>query len=77
MDEAYYQRYRHVLGKEVRRLREEQHHSLRSFAAMIDIDYKHLFNIEHGNISPTLDMMVKIADGLGVDPASLIDTDLL
>ena len=77
MDANYHQRYRHVLGKEIRRIREEQGYSLRAFAAMIGMDYTHLFNIEHAKTSVTVDMLVKIADGLGVDPASLLDKDLL
>lgn len=77
MESKNYQRYRHVLGKEIRRLREEQGFSLRSFALMIGMDYSHLFDIEHGKTSTTIDMLVKIADGLGVDPASLLDKKLL
>ena len=71
------QRYRHVLGKEIRRRREDQGLSLRGFASMIGIDYTYLFKIEHGTTNATIDMLVCIADGLGCEPAELIDSRLL
>ena len=60
-------RYRQHLGGTIRRLRVNEGISLRRFAEMVGMDYAYLSNIERGQANPTVDVLAKIADGLGVD----------
>lgn len=58
---------RSLLGKNVRNMRESEHISLRRFAKMVDMDYAYLSNIETGKANPTVDVLEKIANGLGCE----------
>ena len=63
---------RRLLGTAIREGRAKQGLSLRRFAAMVGIDYTHLFEIEYGKSSATIDLLVKIANGLDVSVRDLI-----
>ncbi|HIY84489.1 helix-turn-helix domain-containing protein [Rubneribacter sp.] len=62
-----------ILGNTIRRLREEQHLSQRRFALMVDTNQTHLWQIETGQVNVGIDLLCRIADGLGTDVKSLID----
>ena len=64
---------RAAVGARIRELRESQGLSLRKLGLMIGMDYKHLFRIEHGQTSPTLDALGRIAGGLDVSVRDLLD----
>ena len=64
---------RRLLGTAIFESRTKQGLSLRRFAAMVGIDYTHLFDIEHGRSSATIDLLVKIANGLDVSVKDLIE----
>ena len=64
---------RQAFGNRVRAMRMEQGVSLRKFALMIGIDKGFLVDIEYGRKSPTLDTIVKVANGLGVSLATLFE----
>lgn len=61
------------LGQTIRRLREEQHLSQRRFALMVDTNQTHIWQIETGQVSVGIDLLCRIADGLGTDVKDLID----
>lgn len=54
------------LGARIRSLRMEQRLSQHRFSRMVDIDRTYLIGIEKGRRNPTIDNIVKIADGLDV-----------
>lgn len=59
------------LGRRIRCYREKEGLSLRKFAAMVGIDRTVLNSIELGNGNPTVKSLIKIAEGLNTDIASL------
>lgn len=61
------------MGANIRRLRTRQRISLRKFALMTEIDYSNLSNIENGKANVSLDLLTKIAEGLGVDLKELFE----
>ncbi|MRX83175.1 helix-turn-helix domain-containing protein [Eggerthella guodeyinii] len=62
-----------ILGKTIRKLREEQHLSQRRFALMVDTNQTHLWQIESGQVNVGIDLLCRIADGLGTEVRCLID----
>lgn len=54
------------LGAKIRQRRKAAKLSLREFGLMTGIDYAYLSNIENGKANATVDVLAKIADGLGV-----------
>ena len=62
-----------ILGKTIRKLREEQRLSQRRFALMVDTNQTHLWQIETGQVNVGIDLLCRIADGLGTDVRDLID----
>src|SRR4051812_1296059 len=60
-------------GKTVRKLREEAGYSQESFAAAVGVHRTYMGTIERGRGNPTLDMIAKIARGLGMSVARLLD----
>ena len=62
-----------LLGQAIRTHRAEQGLSLRTLALMIGTDHTHLWEIEAGNINVGIELLCKIADGLGVEVNELID----
>ena len=65
--------YRLELGRTIRSLRSAQGISTRKFSAMVGISKTTLVNIEGGKANPSLDLLVRIARGLNVSVANLID----
>ena len=55
------------IGKTVRSLREEKGYSREWLALECDMDINHLAAIERGRANPTIDALLKIADGLGLE----------
>lgn len=64
---------RAILGKTIRKLREEQHLSQRLFALMVDTNQTHLWQIESGQVNVGIDLLCRIADGLDIEVKDLID----
>ena len=61
------------LGTAIKTLREKQGLSQRGFSLMVGVNRSHLENIENGKASVGLDVLCRIADGLGVKVRDLID----
>ena len=68
-----YKDYKPIIGRNIKKLRTEQGLSLRKLGLMIGMSYVHLFGIEHAEASASIDALSKIASGLGVDVAALLD----
>ncbi len=64
---------RKALGKKIMALRAEQGLSQEKFAMMIDTYQSHIWHIENGDVNITIDLLFRIADGLGVHVGDLID----
>lgn len=64
--------YRAAFGLQVRALRERKRVSQHDLADLVDMSPRHLGGIERGQANVTLDLIVRIADGLGVEPARLL-----
>lgn len=64
---------RHVVGFNIRSLRKRQKHSLSRFAKMVGISRTYMSHIEAGRVNATLDVLVKIADGLDVPLTDLFE----
>lgn len=60
------------VGTRIRALREERGLSLRAFAKQASVSVGYLSKVEHGDSSPTVDMLTKLAGPLGVEPFLLI-----
>lgn len=66
------------IGRRMRKYRVEQGLSLRALGLMIGADFNNLNDIELGRANTTVDMMAKIAAGLGVDfEALFVDESIL
>lgn len=67
--------HRRQFGDRVRELRQAGGWtSQEAFANDIGLDRTYISGIERGRRNPTLDIIVKIADGLDVPPAELLTT---
>jgi len=67
--------HRRAFGRRVRDLRKEKGwRSQEAFAHHIGLDRTYVSGVERGVRNPTLDVMVKIAQGLGVRPSELLST---
>jgi transcriptional regulator with XRE-family HTH domain len=65
------------IGRRIKRIREEQHLTLKNVEAKAGISATHISEIERGKTSPTIGALIRIADALGRDPAYFIeDTEL-
>lgn len=73
MEETRIHNFRLSLGMSIRTHRETQSLSLRQFGAMVGLSYPFLSNIETGKASPTVDSLVRIADGLGITVSELLE----
>ncbi len=65
------------IGKRIKKVREEQHLTLKNVEAKAGISATHISEIERGKTSPTIGALVRIADALGRDPAYFIEDDEL
>lgn len=61
------------LGNAIRTRREAEEISLRKFALMIEMNYTYLYKIERGEGNPSIEILMKIAEGLNVPVRDLID----
>lgn len=67
--------HRRQFGDRVRALRKEKGwRSQEAFANHLDLDRTYISGIEREVRNPTLDIIVKLAHGLGVRPAELLST---
>lgn len=64
--------WRSRVGKNVRRLRETRGLTQEKLAVDADIDLTYLGGIERGKRNPSLLVMVRIAEALGVDVRDLL-----
>lgn len=64
--------WRVVLGGNVRRLRQERSQTQEQLAFDAQIDLTYLGGIERGRRNPSLLVIARIADALGVAPADLV-----
>lgn len=72
MDKKSNSRRRHeqgilMLGKNIRKQRKAQHLTITQLANQAEIQYKHLQQIETGEINVTVSMVFIIANALGID----------
>lgn len=61
------------LGKNVARLRRERGLSQEAFADHAQIHRTYISDIERGARNPTIEVVAKIANALGVKPGALLD----
>jgi transcriptional regulator with XRE-family HTH domain len=64
--------YRIAFGDQVRKLRERKQISQEDLAHAIGMSRRYMSGIERGEANPTLDQLVRIALGLGVEVAALM-----
>lgn len=69
--------YKLLFAANVRRQRNKQDLTQEQLAQKAGITSNYLSKVERGISSPTLDVIVKIADGLNVNPAELFDASEL
>lgn len=62
-----------AVSRNVRRLRQERGLSQEELASRADISNRYLGDIERGQHSCTVTVLGRIADGLGVRPAELVE----
>ena len=61
------------IGRRIKKVREEQHYTLKNVEAKAGISATHISEIERGKTSPTIGALIRIADALGKDPAYFIE----
>ncbi len=61
------------IGKRIKKVREEQHLTLKNVEARAGISATHISEIERGKTSPTIGALIRIADALSRDPAYFIE----
>lgn len=72
MDSATYKKQ---LGGKVRAERRARGISVEKFALMVGIDRNYLRDVEYGRANPTIDILVKISEGLGMQLWELMTPD--
>ncbi len=65
------------IGRRIKKMREEQHLTLKNVEAKAGISATHISEIERGKTSPTIGALIRIADALGKDPAYFIEDEEL
>lgn len=65
------------IGKRIKKIREEQHLTLKNVEAKAGISATHISEIERGKTSPTIGALIRIADALERDPAYFIENEEL
>lgn len=65
------------IGRRIKKVREEQHLTLKNVEAKAGISATHISEIERGKTSPTIGALVRIADALSKDPAYFIEEEEL
>ncbi|MUN53874.1 helix-turn-helix domain-containing protein [Kocuria koreensis] len=66
--------HRRAFGDRVRELRSAGGYSQETLAHLIELDRTYISGLERGVRNPTLDVIVKVARGLGVHPTDLLLT---
>lgn len=61
-----------VLGQAVRRIREQQSMSADELANAIEIRRQRIDALETGHLDPTYELLLAVAEGLGVQPSTLV-----
>ena len=69
--------HRKLYAYELTRLRSEQGFSKSDFATMVGVSRRHLVNLESAKVSPTLEMMERIAAGLDVPVSDMVDFETI
>lgn len=64
--------HRVEFGERLRQLRQERDWSQESFAHHVGLDRTYISGLERGRRNPTLDVIVKLAEALQVEPAELM-----
>ena len=64
-----------MFGRTVRRLRQVQGLSQEGLADLANIHRTYIGGIERGERNPTLTMIVRIAEALGLPPAKLLEAE--
>ncbi len=61
-----------ILGRAVKLIREQRGMSVEELATSSGIPSKRIGALEAGELDPTYELLVEIADGLGIQPSELI-----
>ena len=61
-----------ILGRAVKLLREQKGMSVEELASASGIPSKRIGALEAGQLDPTYELLVEIADGLGIQPSALV-----
>ena len=72
-----YMSHRKLYAYELARLRSEQGFTKSDFATMVGVSRRHLVNLESAKVSPTLEMMERIAAGLDVPVSDMVDFETI
>ena len=67
--------YKMLIGAKIRAARRARGISVEKLALMVGVNRNYLRNIEFGRANPTVDVMAKIADGLGIPVWELMTPD--
>jgi len=65
------------IGRRIKKVREEQHLTLKNVEAKAGISATHISEIERGKTSPTIGALIRIAEALGKDAAYFIEEEEL
>lgn len=63
---------RQILGQNIRHFRQSKGITQEALAEIVDVSGSYIGYLERGKKSPSLDLLVKIAQTLGVEPARLL-----
>lgn len=61
-----------VLGRAVRRTREQRGMSADDLAGAIDVGRQRIDALESGRLDPTYALLLAVAEGLGTEPSALV-----
>ncbi len=61
-----------IFGRNVRRVRIERAMSIEALANEVGLSYSYVGEIERGRRNPTLSVVERVADALGVSPVDLV-----
>jgi transcriptional regulator with XRE-family HTH domain len=64
------------LGEAIRQVREQQRLSVADLAARSGIAAQRISKVEAGRLDPTYDVLIALADGLGVRLSTLVPNEL-
>lgn len=64
----------HLVGERVRRERQARHWTLDQLSEVSDVSRRMLINIEQGSANPSIGILLKLSDALGVGLAALVES---